>query len=158
MKWRVLLFAVFVVATAVAAERWWSPDKFYSIVPPADWKHSESKTVAGFSYAFTSADGQSEVRVSATYHLNLPGGLPEDVLELAFPNERGLAPIKRIRGKGWDGLRREYTNGQHTKHWIGVAARRGSTVVLLTMVALEKDFERYRATFEAVSDSLQLGE
>jgi hypothetical protein len=29
---------------------------------------------------------------------------------------------------------------------------------LLTMVAPEKDFERYRATFEAVSESLQLGE
>jgi hypothetical protein len=101
MKWRVLLFAVFVVATAVAAERWWSPDKFYSIVPPADWKHSESKTVAGFSYAFTSADGQSEVRVSATYHLNLPGGLPED----ATGGNSGLR-LKPSRFARWSSDRR----------------------------------------------------
>ena len=71
------------------------------------------------SYAFTSPDGQSEVRVSATYHLNLPDVLPENVLDLAFPNERGLAAVERIRGKEWDGLRREYTNAQHTKHWLG---------------------------------------
>ena len=88
----------------------------------------------------------------------MPDVLPEDVLELAFPNERGLAPIKRIRGKGWDGLRREYTNTEQTKRWIGVTARRGSTAVLLTMVAPEKNFEQYRITFEEVSNSLELGE
>lgn len=38
-----ILFCVFMVATAIAAERWWLPGKFYSIVPPADWKYSESK-------------------------------------------------------------------------------------------------------------------
>jgi hypothetical protein len=158
MKARIFFFGVFMAATAIAAERWWSADKFYSIVPPAGWKHGESKAAAGSSYAFTSPDGQSEVRVSATYHLNLPDLLPEDVLGLAFPNERGLAPIKRIRGKGWDGLRREYTNAQYTKHWLGVAARRGSTAVLLIMVAPEKDFERYRPAFEAVIESLELGQ
>ena len=158
MKACILLLGVFVVATAIAAERWWSPDKFYSIVPPAGWKHSESKTATGSNYAFTSPDGQSEVRISATYHLSLPDILPEDVLELAFPNERGLAPIKRIRGKRWDGLRCEYTNAEHTKRWLGVTARRGSTMVLLTMLAPEKNFEHYRATFEAVSESLELGE
>ena len=153
-----VLVGVFVVATAIAADRWWSPDKFYSIVPPVGWKHSESKMTAGSSYAFTSPDGQSEVRISATYHLNLSDVLPEDVLELAFPNEHGLAPIKRIRGTGWDGFQREYTNAHHTKHWLGVAARRGSTAVLLTTVAPEKDFEHYRAKFEAVSQSLRLAE
>ena len=153
-----VLVGVFMVATAIAAERWWSPDKFYSIVPPVGWKDSESKMTAGSSYAFTSPYGQSEVRVCATYHLNLPDVLPEDVLELAFPNERALAPIKRIRGKGWDGLQREYTNAHHTKHRLGLAARRGSTAVLLTMVAPEKDFEHYPARFEAVTESLQLGE
>jgi hypothetical protein len=158
MKLHIFLIGVFIVATAIAMERWWSPDKFYSIVPPSGWKHSESKTTAGSSYAFTSPDAQSEVRISATYHLNLPDVLPEDVLELAFPNERGLAPIQRIRGKGWDGLRREYTNEEHTKHWLGVAARRGSTAVLLTMVAPEKDFEHSCATFEAVSASLEFRE
>jgi hypothetical protein len=146
------------VATAIAAERWWSPDKFYSIIPPAGWKHSESKTATGSSYAFASPDGGSEVRVSATYHLKLPDVLPEDVLELAFSNERGLAPIKRIRGSGWDGLQREYTNAEHTKRWLGVTARRGSMAVLLTMVAPEKKFEYCRATFEAVSESLELRE
>jgi hypothetical protein len=139
MKTCVLLLGVCVVATAIAAERWWSPDKFYSIVPPAGWKQSESKTATGSSYAFTSPDGQSDVRVSATYHLNLPDVLPEEVLELAFSNERGLAPIERIRGKGWDGLRREYTNAEHTKRWLGVTARCGSTAVLLTMVVPEKN-------------------
>jgi len=79
-------------------------------------------------------------------------------MELAFPNERGLAPTKRIRGKGWDVLRCEYTNARNTKRWLGVAARRGSTAVLLTMVAPEKNFEHYRVTSEAVSESLELGE
>jgi hypothetical protein len=157
MKAHFFLLGIFVVATAIASERWWSPDKFYSIVLPTGWKHSESKTAAGASYAFTSPDGESEIHVSATYHLNLPDVLPEDILELAFPNERGLAPVERIRGKEWDGLRREYTNAQHTKHWLGITARRGSTAVLLTMVASEKDFEHYRAKFEAVSQSLELG-
>jgi hypothetical protein len=158
MKRCVLLLGVFVVATAIAAERWWSPDNFYSIVPPAGWKHSESKTATGSSYAFTSPDREAEVRVSATYHLNAPEVLPEDVIELAFPNKRGLTPIKRIRGKGWDGLRRDYTNAEHTRCWLGVTARRGSTVVLLTMVAPEENFEHYGATFEAVSESLELCE
>jgi hypothetical protein len=153
-----VLFSVVMIATAIGAERWWSPDKFYSIAPPADWKQSESKGAVGSSYAFTSPDGQSEVRVSATHHLKLPDVLPDDVLELAFPNERALTPIERIRGEGWDGLRSEYTNGQHTKHWLGVAARRGSTAVLLTMVAPEKDFERYRPAFEEITKSLELGE
>jgi hypothetical protein len=55
-------------------------------------------------------------------------------------------------------LRREYTNAERTKHWLGVAARRGTTAVLLTMVAPEKDFERCRLTFDAVSESLEPGE
>ncbi len=32
MKSRFFLFTVWITATATAAERWWSPDKFYSIV------------------------------------------------------------------------------------------------------------------------------
>jgi hypothetical protein len=60
MKAHVFLFGVFMVATAIAAERWRSPDKFYSIVPPADWRHSESKTTAGSSYAFTSPETDSQ--------------------------------------------------------------------------------------------------
>ena len=55
-------------------------------------------------------------------------------------------------------LRREYTKTQNTKHWLGLTAPRGPAAVLLTVVAPEKDFERYRATFEAVGASLELGE
>src|SRR5581483_5237022 len=161
MKSHVLFVLVLGAATASAADRWWSPDKFYSIIPPSDCKYSKStapKDPNGTSHAFTSQDGKSEVRISATYDLDLPDVLPDDVLELGFKNERGVTPIKKIRGKGWDGLRREYTNAEQSKHWLGVAARHGDAAVFLTMMAPEKEFERYRATFEAVVESLQLGQ
>ncbi len=80
------------------------------------------------------------------------------MLALAFPKERGIAPIQKIRGEGWDGLRREYTDSDESTRWLGIAARRNSTAVLLTMKAPAKDFERYRSTFEAVGKSLKLGE
>jgi hypothetical protein len=148
----------FIAATTVAAGGWRSPDKFYSITPPAGWTYSESEGDAGSSYAFTSPDGGAEVRISAMYHLSFPEELPDDVLELAFPNERGVTPITKVRGKGWDGLRRECTNTDQTTRWLGVTARRGSAAVLLTMKAPSDEFERYRATFESVRESLQLGE
>jgi hypothetical protein len=44
-------------------------------------------------------------------------------------------------------------SGRHV--WCGSASC--STGVLLTTVALEKDFEGYRPIFEAVSESLELG-
>jgi hypothetical protein len=157
VRYAIALLAM-AASVAVAEDRWWSPDKFYSILPPDGWKSSDSKLPTGSSYAFTSPDGKSEVRVSATYHLSLPELLPEDVLEIAFPNERGIAPIQRIRGKGWDGLRGEYTNADETMRWLGVAARRGSTAVLLTMQAPATEFERHRPAFEAVAQSLQLGQ
>jgi|GEM_PF-5621263 len=157
VRYAVAIMAV-AASAAVAGDRWSSPDKFYSISPPNGWKSSESKGPYGSSYAFTAPDGKSEVRISATYHLNLPEVLPEDVLEIAFPNERGLTPIQRIRGKGWDGLRREYTNADGTMRWLGVSARRGSTAVLLTMQAPSVDFDRHRAAFERVAESLQLGQ
>jgi hypothetical protein len=156
MKLGALFVSLLITAVAVGAERWSSPDEFYSIVPPAGWRYSKFKGPSNFGYEFKSPDGNSEVSISAMYHLNLPAVLPEKVLELAFPNEHGVAQIKRIRAKGWDGLRREYTNTTHTKHWLGVTARRGSTVVLLVMQSPEKEFERYRATFETVAESLQL--
>jgi hypothetical protein len=156
MNLRALFFSFMITAIAVGAERWSSPDEFYSIIPPAGWKSSKFKGPSNFGYEFTSPDGNSEVSISAMYHVNLPAVLPERVLEIAFPNEHGIAQIKRIHSKGWDGLRREYTNTPHTKHWLGVTARRGSTVVLLLMQSPEKEFERYRATFEAVAESLQL--
>ena len=157
VRYAVAVMAV-AASVAVAGDRWSSPDKFYSIIPPDGWKSSESKGPYGSSYAFTAPDGKSELRISATCHLNLPEVLPEAVLEMAFANERGLTPIQRIHGKGWDGLRREYTDGDETMRWLGVAARRGSTAVLLTMQAPASDFERHRAAFEAVAQSLQLGQ
>jgi hypothetical protein len=143
-----------IAVSAVAEDRWRSPDKFYSITPPAGWKQSES----GPSYAFASPDGKAEIRISAAYHLTLPEKLPDDVLELAFRKEHGITPIKTVRGADWDGLRREYTDTGESWRWLGVTARHGSTVVLLTMKAPAKEFEHFRAIFEAASRSLTLGE
>ena len=89
---------------------------------------------------------------------NLPDVLPEERTGTRIPKRARTGTEKAHRGKGWDVLRCEYTNARKTKRWLGVAARRGSTAVLLTMVAPEKNFEHYRVTFEAVSESLELGE
>ena len=159
MKSRILLATLLITLSALAGERWSSPDKFYSIIPPQSWKRTHQTGPAGFSDTFTSPDGKAEVCISAGYHLDrLPATLPDEVLDTAFPNERGLAAMKRIRGSGWSGLRREYADKGGTTHWIGISARRGSTLVLLTMKAPSKDFERLRPTFESVSRSLTLGE
>ena len=93
------LFALLAVAITDAAEGWQSPDKFYSIFPPDGWTHTEDKGSAGSSYAFKSPDGKAEVRISATYHLKLPEVLPDEVLELAFPKERGIARSKGCAAK-----------------------------------------------------------
>lgn len=145
------------LTAAPTAMRWQSPDKFYSIVVPADWKQTEYKGESGSSFGFISPDQQAEIRISATYHLNLPEVLPVDVLEIAFPNERRLTGIERIRGDGWDGLRREYTNTSATRRWSAVAARKESTIVLLTMTAPATAFAQFELTFKGVSKSLKLG-
>ena len=155
MKARLLLTLAFVISS-FAAERWWSTGKAYSIIPPPDWKHGTSKSEQGPSYAFTSPDGNAEIRISAVYHISLPETVPDDVLEMAFPKERGITPITRLRGDGWDGLHREYTDTGESSRWLGVAARHDSTVVLLTMKAPTKEFERFRPAFEAVAQSLIL--
>ena len=154
MKSRVFLVALLIAASVFAAERWWSPDKAYSIVPPAGWKQSTSKGDAGSSYSFASPDGKSEIRISAAYHISLPETMPDEVLGMAFPKERGITPIAPVRGTTWDGLHREYTDAAESTRWLGVAARHGSTVVLLTMKAPAKEFEHFRPIFEAVSQSL----
>src|SRR4051812_47961282 len=110
MKSRIVLLTLLLAASGFAADRWWSPDKAYSIIPPAGWKQSTSKGEAGSSYSFTSADGRSEVRISAAYHISLPETMPDDVLGMAFTKQRSVTPIASIRGTAWDGLRREYTN------------------------------------------------
>ena len=158
MKSRIVLLTLFVTASVFAAERWWSPDKAYSIVPPAGWKQSTSKGDAGSSYSFTSSDGKSEIRISAAYHISLPETMPEEVLGMAFPKERGITPIAPVRGIAWDGLRREYTDDAESTRWLGVAARRGSTVVLLTMKAPAKEFEHLRPTFQFVGQSISFAQ
>ena len=114
MKSRIVLLTLLVAASGFAADRWWSPDKTYSIVPPAGWKQSTSKGEAGSSYSFTSVDGKSEVRISAAYNISLPDTMPDDILGMAFPKERAVTPIAPVRGTAWDGLRREYTDRVHS--------------------------------------------
>jgi hypothetical protein len=84
--------------------------------------------------------------------------LPDFVLDAFFPDERGITPMQKVSGAGWNGLRREYTNVDQSTRWLAVAARRGFTVVGLTMSAPASDFERFRPIFESVWQSLKLGE
>ena len=159
MKSCVLIVTLFSSLSAFAAERWSSPDKFYSIAPPSGWTYREDAPGSHRSFAFISPDRKAEIRSSATYDLvRLPKDLPNDVLEFFFPDERGVTPIDRVRGDGWGGLRREYTNADQSTRWFAVAARKGSTVVGLTINTPSADFERFRPTFESVSHSLKLGQ
>jgi hypothetical protein len=158
MKSRVLFLTLAVVTSSFAAERWWSPDKAYSIIPPPDWSQNVSKGEQGSSYAFKSPDRKAEIRISAAYHISLPETMPDDVLEMAFPKERATTPITHVRGDGWDGLHREYTDTNESSRWLGVAARHKSTVVLLTMKAPAKEFEHFRPAFDSVAQSLRLAQ
>jgi hypothetical protein len=159
MKSRVLLATFVGAATAFAAERWTSPDKFYSIVPPSGWSYREDASVDHRSFAWISPDAKAEIRISATYNLvRLQKDLPDLVVDAFFPDERGITPIQKVNGTGWDGLRREYVNADQSTRWLGVAARRDFTVVGLTMSAPASDFDRFRPTFESVWHSLQFGE
>src|SRR5947207_4641632 len=91
--------ALFVVVGSSHAERWQSPDRFYSLTVPFDWKHSENKSETTTSYAFTSPDGAAEIRISATYDLvKLPEATPDTILDPAFRDEQPITALKRIRG------------------------------------------------------------
>jgi hypothetical protein len=159
MKVRVLLASLLLAATALATERWTSPDKFYSIAPPHDWTYGEDASGGHHSFAWTSPDRKAEVRISATYNLvRMPKDLPDFVLDAFFPDERGLTAMQRVSGAGWDGLRREYTNTDQSTRWLAVAARKDTTVVGLTMSAPASDFDRFRPIFESVWQSVKLGE
>lgn len=159
MKSLVPLATLLLSLTASAGEQWSSPDKFYSITPPSGWSQREDAPGGHRSFAFISPDRKAEIRISATYDLvRLPKDLPDEILDAFFPDERGVAPTQRVRGAGWDGLRREYTNADKSTRWLGIAASRGSTVVVLTMSAPSADFERLRPIFESVSHSLELGQ
>jgi hypothetical protein len=130
MKSRVLFITLLIVASALAKERWTSPDKFYAMSPPSDWSHREDAPSGHRSFAWISRDQKAEIHISATYDLvRLPADLPDSILEAFFPNERGVTPMKKVRGTGWDGLRREYTNADQSTRWLAVAARKGTTVV-----------------------------
>jgi hypothetical protein len=159
MKSPVLLATLLLAATAFAAEHWMSPDKFYLIAPPHDWNYREDAPGGHRSFAWISPDKKAEVRISATYNLvRLPKDLPDFVLDAFFPDERGITPMQKVSGAVWNGLRREYANVDQSTRWLAVAARRGFTVVGLTMSAPASDFERFRPIFESVWQSLKLGE
>jgi len=55
-------------------------------------------------------------------------------------------------------LRREYTNADQGARWLAVVARRGSTLVGITMRAEASDFEGFHPIFDSVWRSLQFGE
>ena len=64
-----LLATLLAAGSAVAAERWTSPDKFYSIAPPSGWDYREDAPGGHRSFAWISPDGKAEIRISATYNL-----------------------------------------------------------------------------------------
>ena len=159
MNARVLLVTALVGITAVAADRWTSPDKFYSVAPPDHWTYREDTPSGHRSFAWISPDVKAEIRISATYDLvRLEKELPDMIVDAFFPKERGVTRIEKVRGTGWDGLRREYVNSDESVRWLAISARNGTTIVGLTMSAPTTDFERFRPIFESVWHSLTLGE
>jgi len=152
----VITAAVISSATAADLKSWQSPDKFYSFLVPSDWEETRQPGEPP-SVAFTSPDGKAEIRVSAAYAIKLPEKLPDEILDLAFPNEKGITAIARIRGSGWDGLQRDYVDAAQTQRWTGIAARNGTTVILVTMSAPTMAFPEFEKTFKSVADSLKLG-
>jgi hypothetical protein len=153
-----LIITAAVVSSAAGADlkQWQSPDKFYSFLIPAEWEETRPPGEPP-SVAFTSPDGKAEIRISAAYGVKLPEKLPDEILDLAFPNEKGITAIARIRGSGWDGLQRDYVDAAQTQRWTGIAARNGSTVILVTMTAPTMAFPEFEKTFKSVSESLKLG-
>ena len=98
MKLRFLITTL-LAATAIAAERWTSPDKFYSMTPPSGWNYREDASGGHRSFAWTSPDEKAEIRISATYNLvRLQKDLPDLILEAFFPDERGTTPMQKVNG------------------------------------------------------------
>ncbi len=151
-----IIIPALIAANAEPVKKWQAPDKFYSIELTADWSQVKGERDIQ-TFVFKSPDGEAEIDISAAYDLHLPETLPTDILELAFEKDKGLTEIVRIRGDGWDGLKREYINAAQTQRWSAVAARKGSTVVLLTMTASPIEFARFENVFKAIGESLQLG-
>jgi hypothetical protein len=159
MNSRILLAAFLLTTSGVAADRWLSPDGFYSVAPPDHWTYREDAPDGHRSFAWISPDKKAEIRISAMHGLvRLPEDLPDVIVDAFFPNEHSVTPMKKVTGAGWDGLQREYTNVDRSTRWFTVSARNGTTVVGLTMRAPSGDFERFRALFQSVAESLKLGE
>jgi hypothetical protein len=152
----IITAAVVSSAAGIDLKQWQSPDKFYSFLIAADWDQAKEPGEPP-TFVFKSPDGKAEIRVSAAYGVNLPEKLPDEVLDLAFPNEKGLSEIAHIRGSGWDGLQRDYVDTAQTQRWTGIAARNGSTVILITMSAPTMAFPEFEKTFKSVAESLKLG-
>jgi hypothetical protein len=152
----IMTAAVVSSAAGIDLRQWQSPDKFYLFLVPADWEETKQPGEPP-SFAFNSPDGKAEIRISAAYGLKLPEKLPDELLDLAFPNEKGLTEIAHIRGSGWDGLRRDYVDAAQTQRWTSIAARNGSTVILVTMSAPTMAFAEFEKTFKSVAESLKLG-
>ena len=154
-----LIISFLISTNAFGEERWTSPDKFYSITPPPDWSQRDSASGPHRSFAWVSPDRKAEIRISATYGLvRLPHELPNEIVDAFFPRQRGLTPVNKVLGDGWDGLRREYTNADESTRSLALSARRGSTIVAITMTAPASDFDRFRPFFESAALSLTLGD
>jgi hypothetical protein len=68
MRSSVLLATFLLTIAALAAERWTSPDPFYSIAPPAGWGYREDTARLHRSFGFISPDRKAEIRISASYN------------------------------------------------------------------------------------------
>jgi hypothetical protein len=136
MRSSVLLATFLLTIAALAAERWTSPDHFYSIAPPAGWGYREDTARLHRRFGFISPDRKAEFAFSAIYNLvRLPRDLPDSALEYLIPGgARCQVDTESARGR-WDGLRRGYTNADQSARWLAVVARRGSTLVGTTMRA-----------------------
>jgi hypothetical protein len=108
-------------------------------------------------YSFYSPDGECEITISATYHLNLPKKLPESVLTVAFEQEDPLNAIRQVNGQQWDGWRQDYANKQKDKFWLAVAARNGTTLVLLSLRGPMDRMQELQDNYEKTIRSLVLG-
>jgi hypothetical protein len=126
MKSRILLATLLAAASALAAERWTSPDKFYSIAPPSGWNYREDAPGGHRSFAWISPDGKAEIRISATYNLvRLQKNLPDLILDAFFPDERGTTPMHKVNGTGWDGC--SVSTSMQMRALAGLASQHAGT-------------------------------
>lgn len=146
------------VVAATPAARWSSPDKFFSIIPPAGWKEGEQEKSGSRQFYWVISEPPAAIVMFGNYNLvRLPKDLPAELVDQMEGAEHAVTPISKIQGSGWDGIRREYVDAGRFRKLM-VAARNGTTVVTLMMSTQESSFETYRPTFESVVKSLKLGQ